>query len=130
MELLGLEPDLKNRKLRVLSMNYDQTSLKCIVKSRMFYTISKTLFLVMSQFVSSINLQLSPDSINQGEQAIRQEIALQLYDQNIFTFGQARRLANLSVWKFQQLLGQQKILRHYTEMDLADDIESIKTGSW
>lgn len=49
----------------------------------------------MSQFVSSINLQLSPDSISQGEQAIRQEIALQLYDQNIFTFGQARRLANL-----------------------------------
>ncbi|MBN3896102.1 MAG: UPF0175 family protein [Nostoc sp. NOS(2021)] len=84
----------------------------------------------MSQFVSSINLQLSPDSISQGEQAIRQEIALQLYDQNIFTFGQARRLANLSVWEFQQLLGQQKIPRHYTEMDLADDIEPIKTGSW
>lgn len=65
-----------------------------------------------------------------GEQAIRQEIALQLYDQNIFTFGQVRRLANLSVWEFQQLLGQQKISRHYTEMDLADDIGSIKTGSW
>lgn len=96
----------------------------------MFYAISKTLFLIMSQFVSSINLQLSPDSISQGEQAIRQEIALQLYDQNIFTFGQARRLANLSVWEFQQLLGQQKIPRHYTEMDLADDIESIKTGYW
>jgi predicted HTH domain antitoxin len=84
----------------------------------------------MSQFVSSINLQLSPDSISQGEQAIRQEIALQLYDQNIFTFGQAHRLANLSVWEFQQLLTQQKISRHYTEMDLADDIESIKTGFW
>jgi predicted HTH domain antitoxin len=96
----------------------------------MFYAISKTLFVDMSQFVSSINLQLSPDSISQGEQAIRQEIALQLYDQNIFTFGQARRLANLSVWEFQQLLAQQKIPRHYTEMDLADDIESIKTGSW
>ncbi|MEJ6482760.1 UPF0175 family protein [Nostoc punctiforme UO1] len=80
--------------------------------------------------MSLINLQLSPDSISRGEQAIRQEIALQLYDQNIFTFGQARRLANLSVWKFQQLLGQQKISRHYTEIDLADDIESIQTGSW
>jgi predicted HTH domain antitoxin len=90
----------------------------------------KCWFLGMSQFVSSINLQLSPDSINQGEQAIRQEIALQLYDQNIFTFGQARRLANLSVWEFQQLLAQQKIPRHYTEMDLTDDIESIQTGSW
>ncbi|WP_229556991.1 UPF0175 family protein [Nostoc sp. XA010] len=76
--------------------------------------------------MSSINVQLSPDSISQGEQAIRQEIALQLYNQNIFTFGQARRLANLSVWEFQQLLGQQKIPRHYTQMDLADDIESLK----
>ncbi|MEH2418618.1 UPF0175 family protein [Nostoc sp.] len=84
----------------------------------------------MSQFVSSINLQLSSDSISQGEQAIRQEIALQLHDQNIFTFGQVRRLTNLSVWEFQQLLGQQTIPRHYTEMDLADDIESIKRGSW
>ena len=55
--------------------------------------------------MSSINLQLFPDSISQGEQAIRQEIALQLYDQNIFTFSQARRLANVSVWEFQQLLG-------------------------
>lgn len=68
----------------------------------------------MSKFVNSINLQLSPDSLNQGEQAIRQEIAFQLYEQNVFTFGQARRLANLSVWEFQQLLGQRKIERHYT----------------
>ncbi len=51
----------------------------------------------MSQFMNPINLQLSPDSLSQGEEAILQEIALQLYDQNIFTFGQARRLANLSV---------------------------------
>ncbi|AFZ60464.1 hypothetical protein ACOWPH_19675 [Anabaena sp. PCC 7938] len=47
--------------------------------------------------MTSINLQLSSDLINEGEQAIRQELALQLYDQNIFNFGQARRLANLSV---------------------------------
>lgn len=84
----------------------------------------------MSQFMNPINLQLSPDSLSQGEEAILQEIALQLYDQNIFTFGQARRLANLSVWEFQQLLGQKKIQRHYTEAELIEDIESIKTGSW
>ncbi|BAZ51670.1 hypothetical protein NIES4103_43280 [Nostoc sp. NIES-4103] len=80
--------------------------------------------------MNPINLQLSPDSLSQGEEAILQEIALQLYDQNIFTFGQARRLANLSVWEFQQLLGQKKIQRHYTEAELIEDIESIKTGSW
>ena len=32
----------------------------------------------MSKFASSINLQLSPDSLSQGESAIRQELALQL----------------------------------------------------
>ncbi|MGM3307052.1 UPF0175 family protein [Anabaena sp. WFMT] len=75
--------------------------------------------------MSSINLQLSSDSINEGEQAIRKELALQLYDQNIFTFGQARRLANLSVWEFQQLLGNRKIQRHYTEVDLLEDVKTI-----
>lgn len=63
-----------------------------------------------------------------GEQAIRQELALQLYAQNIFTFAQARHLANLSVWEFQQVLGQYKIERHYNEADLAQDIETINLG--
>jgi hypothetical protein len=40
----------------------------------------------MSQFADPINLQISSDSLSQGEQAIRQEIALQLYAKNIFTF--------------------------------------------
>jgi predicted HTH domain antitoxin len=82
----------------------------------------------MSKFASSINLQLSPDLINEGEQAIRQELALQLYTQNIFTFGQARRLANLSVWEFQQVLGEKKIERHYNELDLLEDVKSIQEG--
>lgn len=78
--------------------------------------------------MTSINLQLSSDLINEGEQAIRKELALQLYEQNIFTFGQARRLANLSVWEFQQLLGNRKIQRHYTEVDLLEDVKTIQEG--
>lgn len=84
----------------------------------------------MSKFVEPINLEISSTSLSQGEQAILTEIALQLYAQNIFTFSQARRLANLSVWEFQQRLGQQKIQRHYDETDLAEDIEAIQSGSW
>ena len=80
--------------------------------------------LVMSKFVEPVNLEISPDSLSQGEQAILQQIALQLYARNIFTFGQARRLANLSVWEFQQLLGQQKIQRHYSETDLAEELDT------
>ncbi|MEA5574917.1 UPF0175 family protein [Anabaena sp. UHCC 0451] len=78
--------------------------------------------------MSSINSQLSSDLINEGEQAIRQKLALQLYDQNIFTFGQARRLANLSVWEFQRLLGTRKIERYYTEVDLLEDVNTIQAG--
>ncbi|MFN6484801.1 MULTISPECIES: UPF0175 family protein [unclassified Nostoc] len=80
----------------------------------------------MNSFIQPINLQISSDSLNQGEQAIRQELALQLYAQNIFTFAQARHLANLSVWEFQQILGQYKIERHYNEADLAQDIKAGK----
>jgi predicted HTH domain antitoxin len=80
--------------------------------------------------VKPINLQISPESLNQGEQAIRQEIAIQLYSQKIFTFGQARHLANLSVWEFQKLLGEKEVSRHYDEEDLAEDIATIQTGDW
>ncbi|MBW4632906.1 MAG: UPF0175 family protein [Iphinoe sp. HA4291-MV1] len=41
---------------------------------------------------------------------------------------QACRLANLSVWEFQQLLGQQKIQRHYSEIELAEDVATIQSG--
>ena len=82
----------------------------------------------MSQFIQPINLQISPESLNQGEWAILQELALKLYAENIFTFSQARHLANLSVWEFQKLLGQNKIERHYNEADLAQDIEIIEAG--
>lgn len=78
--------------------------------------------------MTSINLQLSSHLINEGEQAIRKELALQLYEQHIFTFGQARRLANLSFWEFQQLLGTRKIQRHYTEVDLLEDLKTIQEG--
>jgi len=76
---------------------------------------------MMSNFVEPIQLEISPESLSQGEQAILREIAIKLYARNIFTFGQARRLANLSVWEFQQLLGQHNIPRHYSETDLVSD---------
>ena len=84
----------------------------------------------MSQVSEPISLELSPDSLRQGEQAIRQELALQLYAQHIFTFGQARRLADLPVWQFQQVLGQHQIQRHYDEADLLQDVEAIRSGDW
>jgi predicted HTH domain antitoxin len=80
--------------------------------------------------LKTIGTWSAPDTLNQGEQAIRQVLALQLYAQNIFTFGQARRLADLSVWEFQQLLAQHNIQRHYSEIELAEDADAIETGTW
>lgn len=82
----------------------------------------------MSNFVDAIQLEISPDTLNQGEQAILREIAIQLYARKIFTFGQARRLANLSVWEFQQLLGQHQIERHHSETELAEDINAVRAS--
>ena len=59
-------------------------------------------------------LKISPDAFNR-EQAILREIVIKLYARNIFTFGQARRLANLSTLEFQQLLGQHNIQHHYNK---------------
>jgi predicted HTH domain antitoxin len=63
--------------------------------------------------VKPLNLQISPESLNQGEQAIRQEIAVQLYAKKIFTFGQARHLANLSVWEFPKLLADKEVAQEF-----------------
>ncbi|NES86360.1 MAG: UPF0175 family protein [Moorea sp. SIO2B7] len=77
--------------------------------------------------MKTINLEIPVESINQGEKAIIQEIGIQLYKQKIFTFGQARRLLNISVWEFQKLLGEHKIERDYDENDLAEDCALIET---
>jgi predicted HTH domain antitoxin len=82
----------------------------------------------MRQFLEPLSLEILPDSLSQGEPAIRQASALQLYAQNIFPLGQARRLADLFVWEFQQLLAQHKIQRHYNEIDLEQDIQEIQIG--
>jgi len=57
-------------------------------------------------------------------------IAMQLYENKIFTFSQARRLLNYSVWEFKKMLGENHIVRQYDQDDLAEDIEAIQSGLW
>jgi predicted HTH domain antitoxin len=80
--------------------------------------------------MQEINIQIPIELIEQGETAVLQKIAMQLYENNIFTFGQARRLLNYSVWEFQKLLGENHIIRQYDKDDLAEDIEQIQSGFW
>lgn len=80
--------------------------------------------------MQTVNIEIPMDLIEQGEKAILEKIAMQLYENDIFTFGQARRLLNYSVWEFQKLLGENHINRQYDQEDLADDLEAIQSGLW
>lgn len=61
------------------------------------------------------------------EQELRQELALALYRREVLGIGPARRLARLSRWEFEELLGQRQIPRHYTAQDLAEDIDYARS---
>ncbi|QKY19884.1 UPF0175 family protein [Halolamina sp. CBA1230] len=55
--------------------------------------------------------------------AVKQELAVSLYVRDALSFGKARALADLSKREFHDLLGERGIPRHYTEAELAEDIE-------
>jgi predicted HTH domain antitoxin len=56
-------------------------------------------------------------------QALKQELAVSLYARDVLSFGKARALAELSKWEFHELLGERNIPRHYTEAELAEDLD-------
>jgi len=56
------------------------------------------------------------------EKALRHELALALYARGALALGKARVLAGMTRWEFEELLGQRRIVRHYTAADLAEDI--------
>lgn len=57
------------------------------------------------------------------ELRLRVELALALYAQGILPFGKASELAGTSRYSFADLIGQREIPRHYTETELAQDLE-------
>jgi len=52
----------------------------------------------------------------------RKELALALYERGVLSLGKARLLAEMTRWEFEELLGERKIERHYTDADLEEDI--------
>jgi predicted HTH domain antitoxin len=71
------------------------------------------------------NLRLPPENI---EEELKRELALVLYQRGILSSAKACKLAGLTRWEFEELLGKRKIRRHYTEMDLEEDIEYATGG--
>mgnify|MGYP001806779303 CR=1 FL=1 len=77
-------------------------------------------------------MQISiPDSILQSirlpeqriERELLKELALSLYQQELLSFGKARELAQMEYRDFATLLGERNITRHYTEIELAEDLD-------
>lgn len=60
---------------------------------------------------------------NEVEKEFRKELALALYSRGVLSLGKARILAQMTRWEFEELLGQRKIIRHYTKADLEEDIQ-------
>jgi len=57
------------------------------------------------------------------EKELRKELALALYQREVLSLGKARVLAQMSRREFEELLGQRRILRHYTDADLEEDVQ-------
>jgi predicted HTH domain antitoxin len=57
------------------------------------------------------------------EPRLRSELALALYAQGILSFGKAAELAEVSRYAFAGLVGERNIPRHYTTVELAEDLD-------
>lgn len=64
-------------------------------------------------------VRLPPDEM---EREFRKELALALYQRGALSLGKARRLAQMTYWEFDELLGRRGVVRHYTDVELEEDI--------
>ena len=57
---------------------------------------------------------------------LKVELAVRLYQTEVLTFGKARRLAGMTKWDFQSLLGREGIARRYDVEDLEKDLSTLE----
>jgi predicted HTH domain antitoxin len=57
---------------------------------------------------------------------LRRELAVYLFQQGRLSFGKARKMADMTVWAFQQLLGTRGIPVHYDVEDYEQDLITLK----
>lgn len=57
---------------------------------------------------------------------VKRELAIRLYEKRLLGFGKARQLAGMTKWEFQQLLGQEGILRSYDMEELEKDLKNLE----
>ncbi len=64
-------------------------------------------------------------STRMTEGELLQEIAVLLYQKEKLSMGQASKLAHLSQWQFQSLLGSRKIPIHYDVAEFESDLKTL-----
>jgi len=69
-------------------------------------------------------LRLPLDGV-EGE--LEKELALALYQRGVLSSGKACALAGVTRWEFEEILGQRRIRRHYTENSLEEDIDYARS---
>ena len=65
-------------------------------------------------------VKLPPQEI---EPELRKELALALYQRGALSLGKARSLAQMTRWEFEDLLKRRQVTRHYTAIDLEEDVQ-------
>ncbi len=66
------------------------------------------------------------DSARLTVSELKVEIAIHLYAQGRLSIGKARELAGLSLWEFRQLLAWHHISPHYDEIELDQDVATLR----
>ena len=61
---------------------------------------------------------------------IKKELAVYLFEKGRLSFGQARKLAGLSVWDFIELLRKREVPLHYYIVELEKDLETLEKISF
>jgi len=71
-------------------------------------------------------LQLTGINPDEAPVVIQRELAVYFFEQGVLTFSQARKLAQLSKWKFMALLRDRKVTLHYGLAEYKEDLLTIK----
>ena len=69
-------------------------------------------------------VKLPPDEI---ADELRLELALALYQRKVLSLGKARLLAGMTRWEFEEQLGKRQVYRHYSQVDLQEDIRYARS---
>ncbi len=65
-------------------------------------------------------LRIPPDDV---EEELYRELAIALYQRGMLSSGNASALCGLTRLQFEDLLGKRKVLRHYGDAELEEDLK-------